>query len=449
MNTRAVVLVFVLICHGSDGVFLDKDDASSVLQRVRRANSGFLEEMKRGNLERECVEETCDYEEAREVFEDDTKTKQFWLSYSNKEPCLTNPCKNNGTCIYLANTYYCLCPEGFEGKYCEKGFEEMLKCQYVNGGCEQFCDDSGPRRTCSCAAGYELGADGMSCVTAVEYPCGKIPLQKNTVYSQKQFVGGIHCPRGHCPWQVLIDYNGESLCGAALLDDNWVVTAAHCVHHKDIKRLKVITGDHDLDVMDGSEEAYNVARVVIHENYDPVSLDSDLALLQLSEEAKRSAYAVPVCLPTPQLAQGELEAVRFHALSGWGKRTVGDNIHPSKGLEAPSSSTLQRQAVPLLPAAQCAAKSGVNVTANMFCAGYAEGGKESCRGHDGSPLVTRYDGTSFLTGVVSWGKGCDQPGYYGIYTKVANFLKWLETVMKTPVEQLNISRSPVEPTAHN
>lgn len=54
-------------------MFLDKDDASSVLQRVRRANS-FLEEMKGGNLERECIEEICDYEEAREVFEDDTKT---------------------------------------------------------------------------------------------------------------------------------------------------------------------------------------------------------------------------------------------------------------------------------------------------------------------------------------------------------------------------------------
>ncbi len=58
----------------SVSVFLNKDGASSVLQRVRRGNSGFLEEMKRGNLERECIEEICDYEEAREVFEDDTKT---------------------------------------------------------------------------------------------------------------------------------------------------------------------------------------------------------------------------------------------------------------------------------------------------------------------------------------------------------------------------------------
>lgn len=58
-------------------VFVGKDDASSVLRRWRRANSGFLEEMKQGNLERECIEEICDYEEAREVFEDDDKTVSF------------------------------------------------------------------------------------------------------------------------------------------------------------------------------------------------------------------------------------------------------------------------------------------------------------------------------------------------------------------------------------
>ncbi|KAK7162344.1 hypothetical protein R3I94_004870 [Phoxinus phoxinus] len=244
--------------------------------------------------------------------------------------------------------------------------------------------------------------------------------------------------------QALIDYNGESVCGGALLDGGWVVTAAHCVHQKDLKRFKVITGDHDLDVLDGPEEAYDVSAVVIHESYDPVSLDGDLALLKLHAELKRSAYAVPVCLPTAQLAQVELVAVRFHTLSGWSKRTGGHNTHPSRGLSAPSSGALQRLSVPLVPTDQCVSSSRVNVTANMFCAGYVAGEHESCRGHDGSPLVTRYEGTYFLTGVVSWGKGCHRPGYYGIYTKVANFLKWIETVVKTPVEGLsNISGSPV------
>ena len=55
-------------------VFLEKREANTLLPRSRRANSGFLEELKQGNLERECVEEICDFEEAREVFEDDHKT---------------------------------------------------------------------------------------------------------------------------------------------------------------------------------------------------------------------------------------------------------------------------------------------------------------------------------------------------------------------------------------
>lgn len=55
-------------------MFVERREASAVLRRWRRANSGFLEEMQQGNLERECIEEVCDYEEAREVFEDDDKT---------------------------------------------------------------------------------------------------------------------------------------------------------------------------------------------------------------------------------------------------------------------------------------------------------------------------------------------------------------------------------------
>lgn len=78
-------LLHVLNSHGhfislfiwtflSLSVFLRRDDANSVLRRFRRANSGYLEELKAGNLERECIEEICDYEEAREVFENDAQT---------------------------------------------------------------------------------------------------------------------------------------------------------------------------------------------------------------------------------------------------------------------------------------------------------------------------------------------------------------------------------------
>ena len=70
----------------STPVFLPRDQAHGVLQRVRRANS-FLEEMKKGNLERECLEEACSYEEAREVFEDTEKTVRGGAARMHLQGC--------------------------------------------------------------------------------------------------------------------------------------------------------------------------------------------------------------------------------------------------------------------------------------------------------------------------------------------------------------------------
>lgn len=55
-------------------VFMEKGQALSLLKRPRRANKGFLEEMLKGNLERECLEETCSYEEAFEALESTVQT---------------------------------------------------------------------------------------------------------------------------------------------------------------------------------------------------------------------------------------------------------------------------------------------------------------------------------------------------------------------------------------
>ncbi|XP_060754659.1 coagulation factor VIIi [Neoarius graeffei] len=446
MKHSALLVLF--LCSGavSGAVFLRREDASSLLahSRLRRANSGFLEEVKAGNLERECIEEICDYEEAREVFEDDALTKQFWISYHAREPCLTNPCKNNGTCIYLGHSYICQCPEGFEGKYCQEVFEDTLKCLYLNGGCEQFCDGSGRRRKCTCAPGYALGEDRKSCIAQVQYPCGKAPLQiTHAVLSRA--VGGNQCPKGHCPWQVLLKHDGKNLCGGVLVDANWILTAGHCVDKRYPKHLKVITGDHNIDVAEGTEQTFSVSHVIIHESYDPASGDSDLALLRLSEPATLSNYTIPICLPTLEFAKTELDVVRFHIVSGWGQRTEGGNIHSHQSSKI-TSSVLRMLAVPFLPKAECSAKSGVNITNNTLCAGYFKGSEESCRGDDGSPLTTPYKGTHFLTGIVSWGRGCAHPGFYGIYTKVANFLDWIQRGIATPIAQpdaLNASHTSI------
>ncbi|XP_026157127.1 coagulation factor VIIi [Mastacembelus armatus] len=438
MLLKSCCTVWILLLgFTAAAVFVEKHEANTVLQRWRRANTGFLEELKQGNLERECIEEICDYEEAREVFENDDKTRQFWLTYPYRDPCLVNPCQNNGTCVYVGTAYECQCPEGYEGRYCQTEFEDSLKCLYQNGYCDHFCDGSGERRKCSCAAGYGLGEDGRQCVAQVEFPCGRLAPQETGLNQSDvvllRTVGANQCPRGQCPWQVLLQLNGTSHCGGVLIYPDWVVTAAHCVHGHSAQYLTVVAGEHHLDMEEGTEQYIPVSMVIVHQRYVPATGDSDVAVVQLSRNVTLNRHVVPVCLPTRNFAERELLPIRYHTVSGWGRRTSGGNTQTAGAPPgAPISPILRKMLVPIIQNHLCSQRAKFNITGNMLCAGYLEGSQQSCRGDDGSPLVTLYGSTHFLTGVVGWGRGCSHPGYYGVYANMANFVDWVEEAIKHP-----------------
>ncbi|XP_056456354.1 coagulation factor VII-like [Gadus chalcogrammus] len=429
MLLRAVCLLWALTSPATAAVFAHRSAAHQLL-RIRRANTGFLEELKAGNIERECMEEICDYEEAREAFENDDQTRQFWQSYTARDPCAAKPCLNNGTCVPLDSSYRCSCSEGFEGRDCQTAFEDSLGCVYLNGGCEQFCDDSGPRRRCSCAEGHSLGPDGRACVAHVEFPCGVVPVQNQSQTSgaQTRLVGSSQCPRGECPWQVLVRYKGGSHCGGALIRSDWVITAAHCIHGKDHNDFTVVADIHDLEAEEGQSRAVSMA--ISHPGYSAVTGGGDVALLRLARPLAPGPGAVALCLPRRALVLRELLATRHHTALGWGRRTAGGNTGAPQG---PASPLLRRLTVPLLPAAACGLASGLNVTGGaLLCAGYLEGGGASCRGDDGGPLITRYGSTHFLLGVAVWGRGCPQPGHYGMYANMADYVDWVEDTLKAP-----------------
>lgn len=86
---------------------------------------------------------------------------------------------------------------------------------------------------------------------------------------------------------------------------------------------------------------------------------------------------------------------------------------------------LQRLEVPRVPLEECRTHLGLSLTDNMLCAGFKEGGRDACQGDSGGPLVTRYNNTWFLSGIVSWGKGCAASNVYGVYTRVSVFVEWI------------------------
>lgn len=174
-------------------------------------------------------------------------------------------------------------------------------------------------------------------------------------------------------------------------------------------------GEHDIEVDEGTEQVIQVEQMLMHPGYVFKTSDNDIALLRLREPIVYSTYAVPICLPLRDMAERELWAVSKHTVSGWGKRSEN----------GPTSRLLRRLQVPRIRTQECIESSNVTLTSNMFCAGYIEGKMDSCQGDSGGPLVTRYRDTTFLLGIVSWGKGCARPGSYGIYTRVSNYLQWI------------------------
>ncbi|XP_016312357.1 growth arrest-specific protein 6 [Sinocyclocheilus anshuiensis] len=168
---------FVLLCIGcSSQLSVSPREANEFLRRHRRANQVF-EETKQGHLERECVEERCTKEEAREVFENDPETEYFYPKYqacmekfgdSEKkkqdlitcvhnipDQCSPNPCNHYGMvrCEDKKGEFQCHCFMGWSGVRCEKDVDE---CSRGNGGCEHDCNNTMGSYRCSCRHGYRL-----------------------------------------------------------------------------------------------------------------------------------------------------------------------------------------------------------------------------------------------------------------------------------------------------
>ncbi|XP_016111748.1 coagulation factor X-like [Sinocyclocheilus grahami] len=290
--------LFLIHCVSSE-VFLHSRDASQVLSRRRRANTLF-EELKKGNMERECVEERCSYEEAREIFEDVKKTDEFWHKYIDGDACFSHPCLNGGECKDVIGPYMCFCQQGFKGYNCEIVIPAL--CESENGGCDHFCKVENNNVACSCAKGYELGNNGKSCQSQDPFKCGAVHPQKtrsllnskhinnteneeettaepvvdatnppvndtNSMFGlfeqeitdlveeqpiltessggDQRIVNGVECLPGDCPWQaLLIKEDNIGFCGGTILNEYFVLSAAHCMNQSLSTRVVVGTTFH-------------------------------------------------------------------------------------------------------------------------------------------------------------------------------------------------------------
>lgn len=164
-----------------------------------------------------------------------------------------------------------------------------------------------------------------------------------------------------------------------------------------------------------------VADMFSHPNYDPRNFNNDIGLLHLAAPVKYTNYILPACLPSRGLAEGMLHLNGTTTIvTGWGKANVTHNHF---------SASLNFVEVPLVDHSLCREMMSGDVTENMLCAGVLGKIQDACEGDSGGPMMVKYRETWFLIGLVSWGElGCGHKDKLGIYTKVSNYLEWIDNV---------------------
>ncbi|XP_015226220.1 PREDICTED: complement C1r subcomponent-like [Cyprinodon variegatus] len=257
--------------------------------------------------------------------------------------------------------------------------------------------------------------------------CGRPTKHFN---NYQRIIGGDDAPEDTIPWQALISStSGDG--GAMIIADRWILTAAHVVVTKGEvatpESINIYIGHTDVGLL-RKTPSLNVTAIHVHPEYhnlNQLNFDNDIALIQVQDPVTFKASIMPLCLPAKD---DEYEDTIIGMVSGFGVTYKNNSQYQTKKLkyvhipvasqEVCSNSLKGRSNAPIL-------------TDNMFCAGTPKGGKDSCQGDSGGAFTLQSaDGRFWAAGIVSWGLKCGREGTYGFYTKVANYVDWINKIMQ-------------------
>ncbi|MEW1824742.1 serine protease [Streptomyces sp. NPDC088196] len=228
------------------------------------------------------------------------------------------------------------------------------------------------------------------------------------VAAPQPIVGGSTTTTTTYPFVMQItDASQNQFCGGTLVSATKVVTAAHCMVGETTSSVRVVGGRTYLNGTNGTVS--KVSKIWINPSYTDATNGNDVAVLTLSTSMPYTTAKYVASTDTSVYAAGTTARIL-----GWG--TTSEN--------GSSSNQLRTATVPIVSDTSCKSSYGSDfIATDMVCAGYTSGGVDTCQGDSGGPLLIG----GVLAGITSWGEGCAEAGYPGVYSRLTKFSSLVTT----------------------
>lgn len=355
-----------------------------------------------------------------------------FIGYVSGQAC-QSPLKDPGTCVPLADckSLRTILEQPFVP---HDDFDFVVKSTCPGTGLV-CCADEGSQRSETVNKTSSNNIGGVRLPIPGSGECG--------IHTSDKIFGGTAIAIDEHPWMILLEYNdnGNSIfgCGGALLNNRYVLTAAHCIRTS--PRLKSVRlGEWNIKTQDDcnengvcSDPVLNIPieQTITHKDYHQSDVNShhDIALIRLARPVRYSYFIKPICLPMDIKLRGDVTDLgKQFTVAGWGRTENGrwsdiklkvdvngvDLVRCSQVYGNYWTPQLQRE-----------------LSHDQICAG-GEQDRDSCGGDSGGPLMREFRDSSgnhyvYLAGLVSYGPTqCGMGGWPGVYTRVTSYLEWIQ-----------------------